>query len=106
MIERNKLLAFDFYKSRPFTGSYKKMCYKITKTEIVVDTKKEIDADGNETEVEIKENRFIAYAWPGPFAYDYTDPDSIITSELYPFEKDSLDQITEWLNQQVASLAF
>lgn len=105
MIERSKLLAFEFYKWRPFTGSYKNMCYKITKTEIVVGTKKEVDADGNETEVEIKENRFIAYAWAGPFAYDHTDPSKIITSELYPFEKASLDLITEWLNEQTNTLA-
>lgn len=105
MIERNKLLAFDFYKSRPFTGSYQNMCYKITKTEIVVDTKKETDAEGNETEVEIKENRFIAYAWPGPFAYDHTDPDQIIKSELYPYENASLELITDWLNAQTKTLA-
>lgn len=105
MIERLKLLAFDFYKYRPFTGSYKNMCYKITKTEIVTGTKKETDADGNETEVEIKEPRFIVYAWKGPLAYDYTDKAAMITSELYPFEKGSLNVITDWLNEQAKTLA-
>lgn len=75
MIERKDLLAFEFYKKKPFKGSDKGMRYMITKDEEVLK----------------------AYAWPEPFSFEATSEDKKI-SEEFEFSEEGLAKAVDWLN--------
>lgn len=80
MIQRNDLLAFNFYKKEKFTGSCLGMRYLIQKT------------TENDTDY------FSVTTWPGPYNFASTD-ESLRTAKLFPFTEASLQDITDYLNQ-------
>ena len=80
MIQRNDLLAFNFYKKEKFTGSYLGMRYLIQKTA-------ENDTD-----------YFSVITWPGPYNYASTD-EALRVTRRFPFTEDSLQDIADYLNQ-------
>lgn len=80
MIERNDLLAFDFYKKEKFSGSFRGMRYRIEK----------------KTDGEVKS--FLVTSWPGPYNYVSTE-DALKTCREFPFEEGQLQDITNYLNQ-------
>lgn len=80
MIKRKDLLAFNFYKKEKFTGSYRGMRYLIQKAE-----------EGEET-------FFSVYTWRGPFNFVTTE-DEKKTEKRFPFQEDSLETITNYLNE-------
>lgn len=80
MIQRNDLLAFNFYKKEKFTGSYLGMRYLIQKT------------------TENGADYFSVATWPGPYNFASTD-ETLRTVKLFPFTEDSLQDVTGYLNQ-------
>ena len=84
MIERSDLLALNFYKKSPFTGSMKNMRYRIEKV--------------SEDDVDL----FKATTYPKPFCFDAT-PDEDKTSETFEFSEDGLNAVCDWLNSRVES---
>ena len=80
MIEKKDLLSLEFYKKSPFTGSFKKMRYRIEKS-----------AD-NES--------LVAITYPQPFCFDKTD-DSLKTSKSFPFSDEGLSEVCDWLNSRI-----
>ncbi len=82
MIERKDLLALNFYKKLPFTGSMKNMRYRIEKV-----TEDEIDM-------------LKAWVYPKPFCFDAT-PDEKKSFKLFEFSEDGLLNVTGWLNEQL-----
>lgn len=80
MIKRNDILAFNFYKKEKFNGSYKGMRYLIQKSE------------------KDEESIFLVTTWPGPYNYATTD-ESLRIEKEFPFIEDSLNEITDYLNQ-------
>ncbi len=84
MIKRTDLLSFPFYKKDKFTGSFKGMRYLIRK------------ADGEGEDI------FEVFTWPGPYNFASTD-ESKKARKTFPFEPDSLDTITQYLNDTYES---
>lgn len=80
MIERNDLLAFNFYKKSAFNGSYMGMRYRIAKSE------------AEDTTV------LCVTTWPGPYNYESTKDEKKVT-QTFPFTEDSMLDITNYLNQ-------
>ena len=85
MIERKSLLALNFYKSSPFTGSDGNLRYRIEKVQLPI-------GDGEETETKLQ-----ATVWPGPFAFANTD-DEKKTTFMAAFSEEGLQEITDWIN--------
>lgn len=79
MIKRKDLLTFHFYKKETFTGSYQGMRYRIQKA-------KEGEAD-----------LFSVATWPGPYCFAATEEEKI-TTKTFPFQENSLQEITDYLN--------
>ncbi len=88
MLERKALLALNFYKRKPFTGSDGNLRYRIEKVELPI-------ADSEETETKLQ-----ATIWPGPFAFAKT-PDEKKTTYQTAFSEEGLQDITQWINQQL-----
>lgn len=87
MIERKSLLALNFYKSSPFTGSDGNKRYRIEKVSCPIPDSEE------------SESKLQATIWPGPFAYAST-PDKKKTTYLAAFSEEGLQDITDWINTQ------
>lgn len=87
MIERKSLLALNFYKSSPFTGSDGNLRYRIEKVELPI--------EGSED----TETKLQATVWPGPFAFANT-ADEKKTTYVAAFSEDGLQDITDWINTQ------
>lgn len=88
MLERKSLLALNFYKRKPFTGSEGNLRYRIEKVELPI-------KDSEETETKLQ-----VTVWPGPYAFAKT-PDEKKTTYLAAFSEEGLQDITHWINQQV-----
>lgn len=86
MIERPELLALDFYKSRPFTGSDKGIRYRIGKEE-------RQQGEGEESKTVL-----TAYIWPEPFCFEVT-PDEKKGSRDFEFSEEGLCEAIAWLNE-------
>lgn len=87
MIERKSLLALNFYKSSPFTGSDGNLRYRIEKVELAI--------EGSED----TETKLQATVWPGPFAFAHT-ADEKKTTYVAAFSEDGMQDITDWINAQ------
>lgn len=87
MIERKSLLALNFYKSSPFTGSDGNLRYRIEKVQLPVE-----GSDDSELKLQ-------ATVWPGPYAFAKTE-DEKKTTFVAAFSEDGLQEITDWINQQ------
>ena len=79
MIDRKDILTLDYYKKERFTGSCQGMRYLIERA-------KEGDLE-----------QFVVYIWPGPYAFSATKEEKKV--KTFPFIKESLDQIVEYLNK-------
>lgn len=86
LIERHDLLALNFYKSSPFTGSDGNMRYRVEK--ITEDSASE-------------ESRTLLQAtiWPEPYAYAVT-PDDQKVRHTADFSEDGMQQLVDWMNEQ------
>lgn len=84
MIERQELLAFEFYKLRPFKGSDKGVRYMLQKEEV----------SGEESTRTV----LTAYIWPEPFCFEAT-PDEKKESRQFEFSEEGLCKAIEWLNE-------
>lgn len=76
MITREELLAFEFYKKKPFKGSDKGIRYMITKRE---------------------EDILTAYIWPEPFSFEATPDEQKIQCD-FPFSEEGLCCAMDWIN--------
>ncbi len=94
MIKRSDLLALNFYKSSPFTGSMNGLRYRVER----ITPKPAENADASEAQD--LEPYLLASAWHGPFAYDHT-PAEEITTFTAPFSEEGLVKVVDWLNEQV-----
>lgn len=88
MIGRQELLAFEFYKLRPFKGSDNGIRYMIQK-ETLQDEKSE-DGEGKTV--------LTAYIWPEPFCFEAT-PEEKKGSKQFEFSEEGLCEAIEWLNR-------
>ena len=80
MVNVKDLLSLEYYKKTSFTGSDRAMRYKIEK-------------------FEEEDNKYLkVWHWRGPFAFNSTDDDKK-TTELFPFESESIEKIAEYLNE-------
>ncbi len=77
MVTREALLAFEFYKKRPFKGSDRGIRYMITKTE---------------------PEMLTAYIWPEPFCFEAT-PDEQKIHCSFPFSEEGLCEAADWINR-------
>ncbi|MCR5273288.1 MAG: hypothetical protein K6E13_09970 [Lachnospiraceae bacterium] len=84
MINVKDILSLEYYKKTSFTGSDLAMRFKIEKYE---------EDDSKYLKV---------WHWKGPYAFDST-PDDQKTTSLFPFETESLDKITDYLNESSKS---
>lgn len=82
MIERKDLLAFEFYRKKPFKGSDRGMRYMIIK----------------------EEDWLKAYAWPEPFSFEATSEEKKIYS-LFDFSEEGLTEAMNWLNSVQKEIA-
>ena len=87
MIDRHSLLALNFYKSSPFTGSDGNMRYRVEKVELPL-------PDSEETEKKLQ-----ATIWPGPFSFAKTDDDKK-THQIADFSEEGFCELVEWLNKK------
>ena len=85
MIEQKDLASLPFLKKSHYTGSYKELRYRIQKEE-------------QENELILK-----VFAWKGIFCFDKTPLETMI-QETFPFSKEGLEELRDWLNQQYKSL--
>lgn len=76
MITREELLAFDFYKKKPFKGSDQGIRYMITKG---------------------GEDILTAYIWPEPFCFEATPDERKIHCD-FPFSEEGLCEAMNWIN--------
>ena len=88
MIDRHSLLALNFYKKSPCTGSDGNMRYRVEKIEFPIpDTEDE------------KEVKLQATIWPGPFAFAKTDEEKM-TRQTADFSEEGLCALVDWLNEK------
>ena len=90
MVLRKDLLSLGFYKLSAFHGSDGPLNYRIEN----VKEEDGVDSKGN-PKYKIVGLRVTTY--PGPYNFENTD-DSLKESMDFPFEPESLDAITEYLN--------
>lgn len=87
MIQRKDLLALNFYKKSPFTGSDGNMRYRVEKIE---------QENGDEAPAQV----FLqATVWPGPYAFAKTDESKKVRHKA-DFSDEGLCELTDWMNQQ------
>ncbi|MBR6020133.1 MAG: hypothetical protein IK055_07965 [Lachnospiraceae bacterium] len=91
MVLRKDLLSIGFYRLSPFHGSNGPMNYRIESI------KEEDGVDGKgKTKYKLVGLRVITY--PGPYNYENTDDSLKESKDFYPFEPETLDAITDYLN--------
>lgn len=83
MINRPELLAFEFYKLRPFKGSDTGVRYMLQK----------------------EEDALTAYIWPEPFCFEAT-PDEKKGSKQFEFSEEGLCEAIDWLNENHDAYAY
>ncbi len=81
MLKRSDLFHIPFYNKTHYTGSLNGMRYYIEK------------AEENDTAV------FRVWIFPGPFCFAKT-ADDLKESKTFAFTEESLDLITDWINEQ------
>jgi hypothetical protein len=84
MITPAQLYNVNYYKKAVFTGSQKKMHFRILRTE------GESGAS------------FLVETWPGPYNYE-TTPDEKKKSASFPFTNEALTDIADYLNHSAAA---
>ena len=77
MLVRSQLFPLNFYKKERFNGSMGKMNYRLKKT-------------GDET--------FTGYTWEGPYCFDVTPEEKMITKE-FPFTEEGINAAVDWFNE-------
>lgn len=115
MIERKDLLALNFYKTSPFTGSDDGMRYRVekiitlepTEDEGAAETAKQADASTTEASTDaqpknVEVMRLQATVWPEPFSYDHT-PDDKKVRHVADFSEEGLIALTAWMNEMKSS---
>lgn len=91
MINRESLLAFEFYKKKPFKGSDQGIRYMVVKEERTVPA---TDAEAEETKTT---QVLTAYLWPEPFCFEATDDAKKIHCD-FPFSEEGLCSAVDWMN--------
>lgn len=86
MVEKRNMMPLDFFKKEPYTGSSQGMRYRI---ERLVE-----EAEGE------KKEWLEAVIYPEPFCYEATSEEKK-TRRRFPFQKESLEEIREWLNKTI-----
>lgn len=85
MIEKDSLLTLPFYNKTSFTGSYMGMRYKLSKEKIKID--------------ENKDSTILkAYVFPGPFSFDASPKEHMITNQ-FDFSEQGISDACDWLNE-------
>ena len=90
MVNRVDLLAFEFYKKKPFKGSDTGARYMVTKEEVV--------SGGAEDGTEEKKTVLACYMWPEPFCFEATADEVKIRGE-FPFSEEGLGQAVDYINK-------
>lgn len=85
-VTRKDLLPLSFLKKSAYTGSKRRMNYKLEKTEVM------------------QEAVLRVYAWKGPFSFDNTDPEQIVSADM-EFSDAGIDAAVEYLNRLLPELA-
>lgn len=86
MLQRMQLFPLNFYKKAKFNGSLGKMHFRLEKKEV-------------ETKEGEKNTILLGSIWPGPFCYDATNKDEIVTKE-FTFSEDGICDAKDWFNQE------
>ena len=81
MLQKEDLLNLNFYKKTDYTGSIRRLCYKIEK-------------DGD---------NFLVTSWPGPYCFDKT-PGEVKSFHTFEFTMDALQDIADYLNRESEKL--
>lgn len=89
--------SLNYIKKERFTGSFQGMRYLLEKTEVVIETKEEINEETGEMEQkEIKEPRIHTAVWPEPFAYDKT-AEEFKTHAYFALTQVGLEEAWNWI---------
>ena len=108
-ITRRDLLPLSFLKKSAYTGSKRKMNYKLAKTEVPAEptpggTGEDAgNASGGEPVQEKEpETRTVlrVWTWFGLFASDLTDPSEMETADM-EFSDAGIDEAIEYLNRKL-----
>ena len=101
---RKDLLPLSFLKKSAYTGSKRRMNYKLEKTEVMPEPE-DIQAAGDaKAEAEQKPVTVLrVYAWEGPFSFDNTDPEQIESTDV-EFSDAGIAAAIEFLNEQLPRL--
>lgn len=81
MVKKDDLLNLNFYKKTDYTGSIRRLCYKIEK-------------DGDQ---------FLVTTWRGPYCFDKTPPE-LKSAHKFEFTMDALQDIADYLNNESEKL--
>ncbi|MDO4962208.1 MAG: hypothetical protein Q4E57_10250 [Eubacteriales bacterium] len=104
-ITRRDLLPLSFLKMSSYTGSKRKMNYKLEKTEVPVEAEVPAGTEapaGTETAAPEPEMKTVlrVYVWPGPFAFDNTEEEKIKQQDV-EFSDAGIDNAIEILNKEL-----
>ena len=91
-IVRSDLLPLSFLKKSAYTGSKGGLRFRLERAE------KEPEDEGGEKKVYIR-----CLYWPGPFAYDHADKESM-GEEQFPFSEEGLMSICSFLSGRLHEL--
>ena len=111
---RKDLLPLSFLKKSAYTGSKRKMNYKLEKTEIMPETEeRQPEQNPNPEQKPSPEQKSIpvqeqkpeqkpitvlrVYAWKGPLSFDNTDPGQMLSTDV-EFSDAGIDAAIEYLN--------
>lgn len=109
-IVRKDMLPLSFLKKSAYTGSKRKLNYKLEKTEIELqaptpeDTSEKTEAaskaepEQNTEAAPVKKTVLRIYWWTGPFSFDNTPPEEI-TSHDVEFSDAGIDEAISYLNE-------
>ena len=97
-ITRHDVLPLSFLKKTSYTGSKRKLRYKMAKTEIEAETDKNTLGEGEEQPE--KKTVLRCYVWDGPFAFDNT-PEEEIRIRDFDFNDAGIDAAIDYLNEEL-----
>ena len=98
MITRTDILALEFIKKSPYTGSYKKMRYRL---EMIKEKEMKV-VEGEEKEVDVA--KLLTTAYPGPFCFAKAPKEHFI-SAIFPFSEEGILQAIDYLNDNYEAVA-
>ncbi len=88
MMDGINLYSIDYYKKTVFKGSYRGMCFRIGKNDV-------LNQDDSTGEGEDIEPVLRVQAWKGPYVLEKSDEE--IFTQNFEYSEDGLKEANEWL---------